>query len=208
MRRVLACTALLAIVAVGCSSSQVFRVPPRIDLARHELIGVIEFSSTSEGELGALATRRFMESARQDQGLVRVLEVGPAQQALGSVGRDRLDAETFRALGQQHELRTVVVGELTVSKVRPSVRIDPDLRSGGLSARVDATLAVQMIETETGASIWSRSARATQSVGQISVLGGDRIVFDADDPERAYGGLVDALVAQVTRDFQVGWERR
>lgn len=213
MKKILARAALLAVVAVvtvGCSGShtQLYRVPPRIDLTRHEMIGLIEFSSPSEGQLDTMATRRFIESARRDQGLVRVLELGPQSAALGSVGRDRFDAETFKELGRTHGLATVIVGELTVSDVKPSVRIAPDLRSGGLSANVDATLAVRLIETSTGASLWNSSARVTQSVGHVSLLGGGRVVFDADDPERAYGGLVDTLVAEVTRDFHAGWERR
>lgn len=209
MRQILALVALLAIATAGCSGShtQLYRVPPRIDLARHEMIGVIEFNSQSEGELDSMATRRFLESAREDQGLVRVLELGTESEALRSVGRDHFDAKAFQELGRKHGLASVIVGELTFSDVRPSVRIAPDLRSGGLSANVDATLAVRLIETATGASLWNRSARVTQSVGHVSVLGGGRVVFDADDPERAYGGLVDTLVAEVTRDFHAGWER-
>ena len=31
---------------------------------------------------------------------------------------------------------------------------------------------------------------------------------DAEDPEQAYGGLVNHLVGQVTRDFRVTWATR
>ncbi len=48
----------------------------------------------------------------------------------------------------------------------------------------------------------------TRRVGQVSILGGRDVVFDADEPERAYGELVDALVHRVTADFKVSWERR
>jgi hypothetical protein len=40
------------------------------------------------------------------------------------------------------------------------------------------------------------------------VFGGGDFAFDADDPERAYGSLVDALVAHVTRDFRSTWRQQ
>lgn len=202
-------TAVLLLVAtVGCTHHQTVMVPPRLDLARHELIGVIEFDSSSKGGLAPLATRRFTELARRDQGMVRMVELGSPSQALASVGASAFSGETFKALGQKHGVRTILIGELTVSDVRPDLKISTSWRSGSLSANVDATLAVQLIETSTGASLWNRSARATRSVGHVSVLGGKNVAFDADDPERAYGDLINALADQVTRDFRVSWERR
>ncbi len=196
-----------AAVGLGCGGTKVM-VPPRIDLQQHEILAIIEFSSSEEGELGPLATKRFMEAARRDQGLVRIVEIGPQAEALRRVNATRLDQAAYKALGSAHGANTIFTGELEISDVRPSVRITPDLRDAGVAADVDATLAVQMTETATGASLWNNSASVTMRVGQVRVLGGRDIVFDADDPERAYGGLIDALVETVTRDFQVTWVRR
>lgn len=77
-----------------------------------------------------------------------------------------------------------------------------------MSAQVDATLAVQLIETATGASLWNTSASGTREVGQVSVFSGGMFGFDADDPDRAYGALVNALAVEATRDFQVSWAPR
>ena len=199
---------LLVLSTLACANRQTVMVPPRIDLKPHEMIGVVEFDSSSDGELGPLATRRFTESARRDQGLVRVVSIGSSDEALRSVGRTKWDAETFRALGREHGVETIVVGNLSVSDIRPNIRIDRSLRSGSLSAQVGAELDVQMIETATGASIWNNSGSASQSVGHVSVFGGKDFVFDAEDPESAYGGLIDTLISQVTSDFHVRWERR
>lgn len=188
--------------------AQTVMVPPFIDLKQHEMIGVVQFGSTSKGQLGPLATRRFTEWARRDQGLVRIVEVGSKDAALRSVGRDRWDPETIKALGEKHGVQTILAGDLTISNVRPDVRVSASLRSGEVSAMVDATLEVQMFESATGASIWSSSGRATQGVGHISVFSGKGFAFDAKNPEEAYGGLVDSLVEQVTRDFRATWETR
>ena len=200
----------LTIGVWGCTATHrppPVMVPPQIDLKQRETIGMIQFATTSKGQLGPLATRRFTEEARRDQGLVRVVDLGSRDEALRSVGRDRLDAEALIAIGRKAGVKTIVSGELTVSKVRPDVSIDSLLRSGSVTAQVDATLDVQMYEAESGAALWNRSGRTTQSVGQVQLLGGKQFVFGASNPDEAYGGLVDDLVAQVSRPFQVSWVR-
>jgi hypothetical protein len=199
---------LALVVTLGCAARETYMVPPRIDLTRHEVIGVIEINSSSKGELGPLATRRFTDEARRDQDLVRIVAIGTEADALASVGSGRLDRDTLKAIGHKHGVQTILMGELTVSDIRPDIRIASTLDAGSLTGKVDATLAVQLIEASSGASIWSTSARATHGVGHISVFGGGDFVFDAEDPERAYGGLVDMLVSQATRDFRVTWARR
>jgi len=202
----------LALIGISaCANRQTVQstlVPPRVDLKQYELIGVVDFKSTSEGKLGPLATKSFTEWARRDQGPVRIVGLGSKAEALRSVGRDRLDRETFMALGREHGVSTILTGELKVSDIRPDIRILASLRSGEVSAEVDATLAVELIEASTGASIWSASASGTRSVGHISMLSGRNFAFDAHDPKAAYGGLVDALVEVATRDFRAAWVRQ
>jgi len=207
-------TVLFAVAALHCGSGtrpvprEPVRIPPRVDLASLEKIGVVEFRSTEDGEIGRLATQRFTDSARRDQGLVRMLDLGPETEVLQSVGRGTWEPEAYRALGSEHEVRTLLLGELTFSKARPGVRIARDLGSGSLSMQVRATLAVRLVEAESGASIWSRTASATGSLANLDVRDGDDVRVATGDPASAYDALVDNLVAQVTKDFHVYWERR
>jgi len=208
---ILAIAIFLPVLISGCGGGhpvQKVHVPPRIDLKQHELIAVVRFDSSNDGELGPLATRRFTELARRDQGMVRIVEFESKEAALRSVGHSEWNADAFKALGQKHGINTLIAGELTISDIKPQFQVAAMLQSGEISARVDATLAVQMIETATGASIWSRSGNASREVAHVSVIGGAGFTFDADDPEQAYGDLVDALAEQVTRDFRSTWERR
>jgi hypothetical protein len=187
--------ACLSVVAGGCAPRyQIVTVPPRIDLTAHQIIAVVEFDSSSEGELGPLATRRFTELARADQGLVRMMNV--------DIDTNQRTQAGYRELGERHDARTILVGSLEVSDIRPNLSISDTLRSGSLTANVDATLTVDLIETATGASIWSSSARTRTTVGHISVFDGRHFTFDAEDPEQAYGDLIDALVSRVTSDFR------
>lgn len=194
-------------LAFGSCGTRVM-VPPEINLVDHEVLGVIEIRSSVRGELGAITTRKLIEAARRDQGMVRIVRLGTERQILGELGVRQLDGAALRKLGDAQQLKTILLGELTISDVRPNVSIAPDLGSASITAEVDATLSVEMIETATGASLWSASASQTQTVGQISVIGGRNFVFNAADPERAYGPLVNSLVAIVARDFQVSWVRQ
>ncbi len=191
--------ALLGTAACAGARYETVTYPPRVDLRSHELIGVIEFASPDQRDLGSVVTARFMESARSDQGVVRMV-------TLRSEGR-RPDAARLRQLAAEHGLRTILVGDLRVSRVRPSVSVSEALSSASVSGAVEATLTVEMIEPESGASLWSASGRTRESVGGVSVQG-KTVDFGGVDPKAAYGGMVDTLVQQVTRDLHGSWERR
>jgi hypothetical protein len=77
----------------------------------------------------------------------------------------------------------------------------------GVRADVQATLAVQMVEAVTGASLWSESAGATRPVGGMSISGNRQVVLNVSDPEKVYGSLVNDLVWAVTPDFRPTWQR-
>jgi hypothetical protein len=194
------------LIATGCGTRVM--VPPRIDLAEHEVLGVIEIRSSARGELGDITTRKLIEAIRRDQGMVRILRLGSERQVLSELGKRRLDEDSFRTLGQSRELKSILLGELKISDVRPNISISPGFETASITGEVDATLSVELVETATGASLWSASSSATQTVGHISVVGGRNFVFDAPDPERAYGELLHSLVSVVARDFQVSWIRQ
>jgi hypothetical protein len=202
----LAVIATLAAVVIDCGPKVM--VPPVIDLKEHEIIGIIQFTSSNQGQLGPLATRKFTESARRDQGIIRVVELGSEAEVLRAIGHDRLDPDAFKALGEKYQVSTIITGEVVVSDVRPDLSITPGGGFVSLAAEVDASLTARMTETETGASIWSSSAEATRRVGNVSVFGKKDVAFDAQDPEKAYGKLIDELVEETTRDFRVTWERK
>jgi hypothetical protein len=172
------------------------------------VIGIIEFKCTHEGKLGSLATSEFINEIRRDQDMVRIVDLGTEREVLKAAGAKKLDREGFQAIGDKLDVNTIFVGELKVSNVKP--KIDIGLLFGALSFRavVDASLNVRMIEVESGASVWSSSASASREIGGVSIFGGKNFAFNADDPNEAYGELVDFMVDRISGDFQVTWERR
>ena len=82
------------------------------------------------------------------------------------------------------------------------------LFSINISADVEATLTARLFETQSGATLWTQSARANESVAQVGYRKGGPVKFGANDPESAYGKLVGGLVYAVTTDFRVSYVRQ
>jgi hypothetical protein len=189
----------------GCT--QRVLVPPRIDLKPHEVIGILDFDCDGGEEFGPFLMDRFVAAVRRDQGMVRILRLGSPAQALAAVNRSQLDPAAWQAIGSRFGVQTIFTGRLTVSDVKPNLSIGQALTSFNVSADVDAALAVEMIEAATGASLWSASSRDRQRIGGVRVFGDKSFTFDADDPQNAYGSLVDSLIDNVTPDFRSHWVR-
>lgn len=205
MRQLTLPVIVVLLLTAGCARVM---VPPRIDLAAHQTVGIIVFQSDTKGKLAAFATRKFMEWARHDYNTLRIAELGTRREVLDELDRDQFGPDAFREIGKRYEVSTVATGELEVSDVRPDITITPGFGFVDFSAEVDARLSVRLVETSSGATIWSRSATATRKVAGVSVFGRGGFLFDAEDPERAYGKLVNDLAKKVTQDFRKTWECR
>jgi hypothetical protein len=184
-----------ALALAGCSRKRVL-VPPTVDLAPHSALGLVAFTSEgSRGTLAPLATQRFMGALLAAQPGNPILELGAMTAPV--------DAAAARRLGSEHNVRSVIVGHLVVSNVKPRVAV-----LGGVRASAEATvgLTVRMLSTETGATIWTRSARITEAIANLGLVDG-QAVFGAQDADEAYGSLVERLVREVTYDFRSTWVR-
>jgi len=196
-----------AVFALGCSKRVMVEMPPRVNLTSFDVIGIVQFKSDAEGKLPEFTTRRFVETIQAAQPGVRMLELGSSEEVLETIGHKELDFHAIKAMKEHYGVDAVFIGELVVDDVRPNVDLHSMLSSMSVSAEVDASLGVRMFETAIGSNIWTRSTRRTSTVAHVGV-GGGSIDFDAQDPDRAYGTLADALIADVTRDFRVSYARR
>lgn len=208
MRRAISVVTTIVVIATFVSCGRKVMVPPRIDLKEHEVVGMIDFECDKEGELAPFTTRKFTEAIRRDQEMIRIVNLGTQAEVLSEIGHDRLSKAAFQAIGEEYDVATVFTGELLISDVRPDISIALLFVAGmSVSADVDATLDAQMVETESGASLWSTSVSKTREIGNVTIWEGGGFGFDAEDPEQAYGKLVDALVEDASRDFRVTWRR-
>ncbi|MDH5235064.1 MAG: hypothetical protein OEW77_08885 [Gemmatimonadota bacterium] len=188
---------ITALAACGGSRTPPVLLPPRVDLAPHNRIGLVLFTAEkAKGSLAALATQRFMEQLLRAQPGIEVLELGAIA--------GPIDAAAARRIGAEQGVRTIAVGHIVVSDLKPRVSM-----SGGLSASAEGTvtLTTRLLSAESGATLWSQSSRIRQTMGSIGVVDG-QAVFGAQDPQEAYGAMVDELVSYVTDDFKSHYARR
>lgn len=203
MRRLgslLPCVLLVA----GCGGATVM-LPPRLALTPYQRVGLISFTTeNARGTLASVATDHFRDEIFAAQSGIEVLELGDRDTLLAAGGRARLDPGAVRAIGEREGVSALFAGHLVVSNVKPRVRLGP---TPALAADVTVALTVRLLSTESGATVWSSSANATGTVAGLAVVGGTP-VFGAQDPNEAYGELVNLLVRRVTRDLWPTYERR
>ncbi len=196
----IAMLATVSLTAAACGgggrSSDAVQVDPVVRLAPHGRIGLVTFTAqNARGGLVSLATQKFQEQLLTAQPGVEILELGTIT---GPV-----DIAAAKRLGEQHGVRTLAVGHLTVSDLKPRVRL-----MGGLSASTEVTIALQakLMSTESGATLWARSSTLRETMQQVGIANGTA-VFDAQDAGEAYGEIVNKLVWDVTSDFRPTWVR-
>jgi len=195
-RPLITCLAAAALLSGACASKRVL-VPPFLDVSPYGRVGLVTFTTeNAKGGLNSLATEYFAEQVLAAQP-IEILELGELEQLLAEVGRSEVDIEALKAIGAAYDVPILFLGDLQVSGVEPRASLS--------ALRVEATITVQagvrLVSTESGGSIWRESARITDRVGHLGWTGGIPD-FSAEDPEKAYGPLVEALAHELTRDFR------
>ncbi|MFG0284914.1 MAG: hypothetical protein ACF8R7_10875 [Phycisphaerales bacterium JB039] len=196
---VVACACLL-----GCSGKRVLvLVPPDVDLSRYGAVGVVEFSG-DDPALRASATERFREAVLEAQPGVRLVDVDA--EALGAVGR--LDPEVVRSLAARFGVDAVFVGAVDISEVKPRVDLSSSLLKVRASAEAHGELSARLLETGSGATVWSRSGRDKTSVAHLRARSDGSGQFGISDPGEKYAEMMRGLTAQVAGPLYPQYVRR
>ena len=191
---------------VGCSSKRVL-MPPRMDLTEYYRVGLVTFTiENAKGSLPELATERFLADVLDGQPGIEVIELGDAEEVLAEIGESELNASAAQRIGDAHGIPAVFFGHLKVSDVKPRGQL-AGLTVPHIEANVTVEMRVRLLTTEAGGTVWSNTARATETVGQVG-FDGRMPYFSAEDPNEAYGRLVDYLVHEVSADFRPYWVKQ
>lgn len=193
----------LAMLLGACSQPTVLvSVPPRMDLKNYPTLGIVDFTSGPEQALGARAARQFQEQVQTAQPGTRFIELGDRDAVLAAVGARQLDVSAVRKIGEKYGVAAVFVGELAYSEPTVDVKLmDLTKLEGGMRAEMRGDVSSRLVETATGASVWSRSAWARRQIGSVNVSaeqgvsGGGR----TSNPREA---MLPTLVYQLTHDFR------
>jgi len=193
----------LAMLLGACSHPTVLvSVPPRMDLRNYPTLGIVDFTSGPEQALGARAARQFQEQVQAAQPGTRFIELGDRDAVLAAVGAKQLDVSALRKIGEKYGVAAVFVGELAYSEPTVDVKLmDLTKLEGGMRAEMRGDVSSRLVETATGASVWSRSAWARRQIGSVNVSAEQGVSGGArsSNPREA---MLPALVHQLTHDFR------
>ena len=206
MRRLVVRAALLigSLFALGaCSSNTVLvAVPPRMPLQNYGTLGLVDFDANARPDIGVQTTREFESHLHAAQPGTRIVELGSRESLLASVGARQLDAPTLRKIGEKYGVDAIFVGSLAYSEPKTDVKLtDLSRLEGGVRVDVRGDIASKLVETRTGASVWSSSAWARRSLGKVSVSADQGVsgsVRNGDPREE----MVPTLVYNLTEDFR------
>lgn len=193
---------LLSLAMLGCSSTVVVPVPPRMDLSSYGTLGIVEFASNADRAINARGTRQFQEQIHAAQPGTRFVELGSREAVLAAVGGKQLDADALRRIGEKYGVAAIFLGEIVYSEPKADVQIKDLARlEAGVRTEIRGDISSRLVETKTGASVWSSSAWAKRQTGSLRVSAGNG-VSGGMSQSNPRDEMVPALVYQLTHDFR------
>jgi len=199
---------LATVLLAACSRTVVVPVPPKMDLKGYGPVGIVDFSSNSEQALSARATRQFQEQVQSAQPGTRFVELGERQQLLAAVGAKQLDAAALRRIGAKYGVTALFVGDLAYSEPRTDVKVSDITRlEGGVRTEIRGDISARLLETASGASVWSTSGWARRQMGAVH-LSAERGISGGMSGSNPREEMVPALVSEITHDFRPTYVRQ
>jgi len=203
MRKYLGLMLLLSLAILwGCSNTVLVSVPPRIDLRDYGTLGIVDFASASDRAVTARATRQFQEQVQAAQPGTRFVELGNFEALLAEAGARQLDANALKKIGAKYGVAAIFLGDVAYSEPKTDVKLtDLSRLEGGVRTEIRGDISSRLVETSTGASVWSRSAWAKRQIGRINVSA-ERGVSGGMSQSDPREEMVPSLVYQLTHDFR------
>lgn len=192
----------------GCTSTELVTVPPRMDLHGYGTLGIIDFTSNASPAINARATRRFEEQVQAAQPGTRFVDLGSREGVLAALNSSQFDPDTLKNLGSRFGVDAVFLGEIVYSDPKTDVRInDLTKLDGGVRTEVRGDISSRLVETRTGAGVWSSSAWARRQVGRLEVSSTQGVSSSTSSGDPREDMLPD-LVRWLTLDFRPGTVRQ
>jgi len=202
MHKYAAITLLSFAILWGCSHTVLVPLPPRMDLKSYGTLGIVEFASNSDPAINAHATRQFQEHIQAAQPGTPFLDLGSRAAVLAAVGGSQLDMDTLKKIGEKYGVAAIFLGDITYSEPKTDVNVkDLTKLEGGVRTEVRGDISSRLVETRTGASVWSSSAWAKRQTSQLS-LSADQGVSGGMSNSNPRDEMVPTLVYHLTQDFR------
>jgi hypothetical protein len=121
---------------------------------------------------------------------------------LAAVGRNQLDADAAKRIGKKYGVAAVFLGDIAYSEPKTDIRVnDLTKLDAGVRTEVKGDISGRLVETDSGAGVWSNSGWVRRQVGRLSVSAEHGVsgAMSKSDPREE---MVPALVYQLTHDFR------
>lgn len=203
MRTYAAFVVLLALVVQwGCSRTILVPVPPRMDLKSYGTLGIIEFASNSDPAISNYATQQFQEHVQGAYPETPILELGNRETVLAAVGATQFDPDAITKIGKKYGVTAVFLGDLVYSEPKTDIRVTDIKRlEGGVRTEIRGDMSTKLMETQSGASVWSSSTWEKRQIGSVS-LSTRRGVSATVGDSNPRKDMVPALILHLTQDFR------
>lgn len=193
---------MLLTMVSGCTRTVLVPVPPRMDLHGYGTLGIVEFASTADAAINRRATRQFQEQIQAAQPGTPFVELGSREVVLAAVGGHDLDANTLQRIGAKYGVDAIFVGEIDYSEPKTDVKISDVTRlEGGVRTEVRGDISSRLVETRSGAGVWSSSAWARRQVGRLSVSAEQGVSGSMNNADPR-AEMVPDLIYYLTQDFR------
>ncbi len=193
---------LSALLLWGCSNTVLVPVPPRVDLQSYGTLGLVEFTSNAATTINGHATREFQAHIHAAQPGTRIVELGTREELMAAVGARQLDAAAMRRIGAKYGVDAIFFGSIAYADPRTNVKINDSTRlEGGVRIDVRGDISSRLVETRSGANVWSSSAWAQRPMGSVS-LSAEHGVSGGMRAGNAREEMVPTLVRHLTQDFR------
>lgn len=194
---------IVLLFLISCASTERVYYPPRFDLARLGRLGIITFSDNARPSVGDYATQQFQSEIQTAQVGIPIVELGAEKDLLKNIGSSQLDIEAFKKIAQQYKVAAVFYGDVNYSDIKTNVNLNDITRlDASLDAKLDGTLSVKMVETESGATLWSDSTTWNRKLGKVSVNKDTGVSVGFNGYEDAYRKLIPDMVHSITHVFR------
>lgn len=193
---------LAALLAACASKTVVVSVPPRVDLRPYGTVGIMDFASNSDAAVNARATRKFEEEVQAAQPGTRFVELGDRQAVLAAIGSRQLDLDAYKKIARKYGVSAVFIGDIAYSDPQADIKLaDLQKLEGGMRAEIRGDISSRLMETATGASVWTSSAWARRQLGTVNVSA-EHGVSGEISKANPREDMVPGLVYHLTQDFR------
>jgi hypothetical protein len=173
-----------------------------MDLKNYGTLGIVEFASNSDPSINGYATQQFQQHVQGAYPGTPILELGNREAVLGAIGATQFDADAMTKIGKKYGVSAVFLGDIVYSEPKTDVRLtDISKLEGGVRTEVRGDMSTKLVETRSGASVWSSSSWAKRQIGGVSVSPkhGVNAMLGDSNPRKE---MVPALIFHLTEDFR------